>query len=1616
MQLRQTWTLIRKDLLLIFSRKSSWSTVFRAGFIPIVIAVYLAIIFRIYFPDAQYGVGSPTPIRSLSDAMALGGSRTLVLLNNASSVGGEIDRIINFIADPLRSAGKPVIITNSSEELRAACRPSLQGATKCFAGAVFHSSPSEGPDGLWNYTLRGDASFGLNRLDVFKTTNDGEIYIFPLQHAIDSAIASISGNGTALPSTVDEYLFTSQTDEQFKSTQRLRLLQSNINFASVVWILTIIGVTFQLVTLMAKERETEMSDLIECMMPNKRRWEPQAIRLLARHIAFDITYFPSWIIIALFFKAGYYKSSNVGIPIVGLILAGLAFVSFSILGASFFKRAQLSSITVVGIAIVLGIVTQITSKRMSSVAVGVTGFLFTPMAFVNYLITCARFENGNQAISLTQSAPKSPWDIPPMVFWIFFIVQIIMYPIMAIFVERWLYGTAASRVHRTTSKPEYPIVVKNCSKIYQHSWLWNKILQLFGKKTKPVAAVKDVSLSALNGQVTVLVGANGCGKSTILNGIVGLGSMTSGSVTVDGTSGIGLCPQKNILWNALTVEQHAKIFNRLKTADGSQVGSDLQQLFKTCGLEGKLKTPSKNLSGGQKRKLQLLMMLTGGSSVCCVDEASGGLDPLSRRKIWDVLLAERGSRTVVLTTHFLDEAEFLADNMIIMHQAQIKATGSVSELKTKLGNGYRIHIVRGSEKTVSGQPEIFEDLETVVTASEALARVKQLESRGITNYQIAGPTIEEVFMNLAADRDAAYEEDDFDLHSSASRSRTPNDNSKDSKDFYTTENTLPSRQTVERKKVGAFRQLQILFAKRFTVFTRNPAPLLITLFVPFVAAGLISILIKGVKNPSCSLNGQFSSASTTTLSSNVSPQLLVGPVSAFSSTNLGLLGGILPSGNIGPTDQNKTLLNSVHLVNSFPEFYDFTESNFSTINPGGIYLGDSSAPPTFTVRSDVGIVAIYSGVLLQNALDVLLTGVRIATQYTIFDYAFPSATDETIQFVFYFGLVMAAYPAFFTLYICQERLRGVKAMEFSNGVRPFPLWAAYTLFDWIITFFSTVIITIIFVTATSSAWYGIGYLFVVLLFYGLAAVLLSYIISSFAKSQFAAFAFSAGGQCIMLLIYMTAYISIQAQSDPDKVPHLLNIAHYTISCISPISQLVRSLLLGLNLFSILCQGQPPVKRNDPGSWDLFGGPIFFLIIQSLLMFLFLVWKDHRYSFGGLKKKRQASLTDVESVQAIEREVLEEEARVETSDDGLRVVHVDKAFKSFGHGNVHAVKDLTFGVKRGEVFALVGVNGAGKSTTISMLRGELSPTGSRGDLFIQDVSVLKDRYLARFHLGVCPQFDAMDKMSVFEHLSFYARVRGVRDVAQTVEHMIRSVGLQPFADRMAEKLSGGNKRKLSLGMALIGNPEVVLLDEPSSGMDPLAKRSMWKTLVKFRPGRSILLTTHSMEEADALASRVGVISKRLLDIGTTDHLRSKHGHGFHLHLVQTNAPHTSTKEMETLQHWIEKIIPRARLEGFPYHGQMRFIISSQSENHSNDLSLQTAELNLGAKKEISVVSLFTLLEENKDELGLEFYTVSPSTFDEIFLKIVEKHDIQEEQGKRTRKNRHLLKKLIPFARN
>lgn len=461
---------------------------------------------------------------------------------------------------------------------------------------------------------------------------------------------------------------------------------------------------------------------------------------------------------------------------------------------------------------------------------------------------------------------------------------------------------------------------------------------------------------------------------------------------------------------------------------------------------------------------------------------------------------------------------------------------------------------------------------------------------------------------------------------------------------------------------------------------------------------------------------------------------------------------------------------------------------------------------------------------------------------------------------------------------------------------------------------------------------------------------------------------------------MPSYMSIITYVPSSRTDQSITTAHFTFALVSPAANLLRALLLTLNEFSLLCRDRS--VASYPGEIKVYGGPILYLIVQALVLFAILVWWDSGYKPGFLTRSTYRA-QDAEESESQDPDVFAEAKRTENSEDGLRVLHVTKAFGSFT-----AVQDITFGVKSGEVFALLGPNGAGKSTTISLVRGDIRPSSNGGDVLVEDVSIIKHRATARTHLGVCPQFDAMDQMTTLEHLRFYARARGVPDVEHNVARIITAVGLEPFKNRMAGALSGGNKRKLSLGIALMGNPSVLLLDEPSSGMDAASKRVMWQTLNAVSSGRSLVITTHSMEEADALANRAGIMAKKMLAIGTSDALRRKHGDAYYVHLVHKLAPHTPLEEMERVKQWIHNNILGAVTEDRMFHGQMRFRVPNTPQATSGFAAS-------GSGSARGIAALFSLLEANKEVLGFEYYSVSQATLDQVFLTIVGKHNVEEE---------------------
>ena len=204
----------------------------------------------------------------------------------------------------------------------------------------------------------------------------------------------------------------------------------------------------------------------------------------------------------------------------------------------------------------------------------------------------------------------------------------------------------------------------------------------------------------------------------------------------------------------------------------------------------------------------------------------------------------------------------------------------------------------------------------------------------------------------------------------------------------------------------------------------------------------------------------------------------------------------------------------------------------------------------------------------------------------------------------------------------------------------------------------------------------------------------------------------------------------------------------------------------------------------------------------------------------------------------------------------------------------AVNGINLQIKKGELFALLGTNGAGKTTTIKMLSGLILPTS--GDIMIENMDMKKDVFKVKEILNVSPQETAIaPNLTVKENLEFMAGVYQIKDKDKKINELIKQFKLDEVLNKRAKTLSGGWQRKVSIAISLINDPNILFLDEPTLGLDVIARKELWKVIRELKGKKTIILTTHYMEEAESLSDRIGImVSGNLVCVGTSEELIKK----------------------------------------------------------------------------------------------------------------------------------------------
>jgi ABC-2 type transport system ATP-binding protein len=224
-----------------------------------------------------------------------------------------------------------------------------------------------------------------------------------------------------------------------------------------------------------------------------------------------------------------------------------------------------------------------------------------------------------------------------------------------------------------------------------------------------------------------------------------------------------------------------------------------------------------------------------------------------------------------------------------------------------------------------------------------------------------------------------------------------------------------------------------------------------------------------------------------------------------------------------------------------------------------------------------------------------------------------------------------------------------------------------------------------------------------------------------------------------------------------------------------------------------------------------------------------------------------------------------------------------AIQTFGlkreFNSLVAVNELDLGIKEGELFSLLGPNGAGKTTTINMLCCLLKPTSGTAKIIGYDI--IEEPYRVKEVIGVSPQETAIsEQLNSWENLALIGKAQGMStaELKKRAEELLEIAGLRDRAKDKVGKFSGGMKRRLNLMMALIHDPEILFLDEPTLGLDPQSRRAIWEYIDTLKGKKTILLTTHYMEEADALSDRIGIIDEgKIVALGTPEELKRNYAH-------------------------------------------------------------------------------------------------------------------------------------------
>lgn len=624
--------------------------------------------------------------------------------------------------------------------------------------------------------------------------------------------------------------------------------------------------------------------------------------------------------------------------------------------------------------------------------------------------------------------------------------------------------------------------------------------------------------------------------------------------------------------------------------------------------------------------------------------------------------------------------------------------------------------------------------------------------------------------------------------------------------------------------------------------------------------------------------------------------------------------------------------------------------------------------------------------------------------------------------VMYPSLAFMVALAGFAIELVAQKEKKVKYGSLCQGLTLRAYWGALMLAHYLLLLPAVLVFLVGFIVIRPAAISPGAMFLPLLMLFVLPAtsLLITYIISSFFSSkEIAAKVITVLSSTLGLLPPMSVWALMKMAA----THRLATVLHFVFSALIPTYGLSGSIVMLNTKYAFHYPSGFSWKETgwEPADGELTAGkaltteaavPLYFAPIHLALLAFVLIRLERRGA-GRSGKPEVGDLTRKDE------DVLAEERRIAEATVGSDAPGEAAVYKGLFHTyrtrtswlppkckETPAVRGISLGIRSGECFGLLGPNGAGKTTTLAVLTGEVHPP-TDGRVFVagHDLGTFKGLTAAQRQLGICPQVDPLwENISGRDHIIYYARLKGIpeADVGETADLLLKRLGLEPKDGvRKAGTYSGGMKRKLSVGIALIGRSSVLFLDEPSAAVDAGAKRHLWEVIRKRRQDQTVVLTTHSMEEAEALCDRLAVqVRGQLRCLGSVMHIKERYSSGYQLELfTKPGAPEAGVAEVETPGSTSGSSPPDA--------GQadsVEVFVRQQVTTEAKLLEQVGGRyvFQLPAPGEPGAVALghiFRTLETNKASFGFDDFSVTQPSLEQVFLRFAkEQHDadLQEQR--------------------